>query len=70
MSNFIPEGGGVLRVSSDRDDRMGIKIKTKEKSIPVIYGVPPWEPYLLTYHKWAKSKALFNVHAKEKNIIK
>ena len=29
----IPGGGGVLRISSDGDDRMGAKIKTQKKSL-------------------------------------
>jgi len=27
---LIPGGGGDLRISSDRDDRMGAKIKTQK----------------------------------------
>ena len=36
-------GGGVLRISSDRDDRMGAKIKPPKKS-PVLQTKPPKIP--------------------------
>ena len=33
--------GGVLRISSDRDDRMGAKIKTQKNPWAKIYPPPP-----------------------------
>ena len=36
-------GGGVLRISSDRDDRMGAKIKPPKKSL-VLQTKPPKIP--------------------------
>ena len=52
-------GGGVLRISSDGDDRIRVKIKTPQKSL----GLPAKPPQNSLEQNWPAKKSMLNFRA-------
>ena len=57
--NFPEGGGGVLRISSDGDDRIRVKIITPQKSL----GLPAKPPQNSLEQNWPAKKSMLNFRA-------